>query len=270
MQYRHIRTIGGKGSGPDQFAAALRGVAVDRHGLVHAAGDSEVKVYDPAGKLKRRWPTSKPALCVAVDADGSTWVGQDQQVEIFEAAGKPVGSWRLPARVTCIGFAGDGVLLGDAADRAIRHHDRAGKHRNTIGKDSPVRGFLIPNGVVIFGVDAKGVIHAANPGKHRVEQYSTDGKLLGRIGRFNGVDPAGFTGCCNPTNVAVRDRIFTAEKAGPRVKAYDFQGNLLAVIATGIFDPNCKNMSVAAGPDGRVWVTDTVRNTILAFEQVTA
>jgi sugar lactone lactonase YvrE len=167
-------------------------------------------------------------------------------------------------RVTTIGFTKDAVLAGDANDRAIRRYDKSGKYLNTIGKDNPVNGFLIPNGVVSFVVDAHGVILAANPGKHRVESYQADGKLLGRIGKFSATDPAGFTGCCNPTNVALADCVYTTEKGGPRVKALDAAGNLLAVIATDAFDANCKNMSIAAAGK-RVYVADTVRLAILVF-----
>ena len=133
-----------------------------------------------------------------------------------------------------------------------------------------MNGLLIPNGMVDFAVDAQGVIHVANPGKHRVERYRPTGELLGHIGRFHGTDPAGFGGCCNPTNVAVRDRVYVTEKAGPRAKVYDFGGNLQAVIASDTFDPNCKNMSVAVDGRGTVYVADTVKLTIHAFEPVAA
>jgi streptogramin lyase len=68
--------------------------------------------------------------------------------------------------------------------------------------------------------------------------------------------------------VALRDGIFTTEKAGPRVKAYDFSGKLLAVIATDLFDANCKNMDIAVDQRGRVYVVDTVKASILVFEPV--
>jgi hypothetical protein len=133
-----------------------------------------------------------------------------------------------------------------------------------------VNGLLIPNGVVDFAVDGEGTIHAANPGKHRVERYSVEGKLLGRLGRFDGLAPEGFPGCCNPTNVAVRKHVYVTEKGGPRAKAYDLSGKLLAVIAAEVFDPNCKNMSIDADARGRVYVGDTVRRTIFVFEPVAA
>jgi sugar lactone lactonase YvrE len=271
MQYRHVQAIGGKGAAADRFTATLRGITVDAHGQLYAAGDSEIKVFDAAGRLKRRWPTTHPALSVAVASDGAVYVGQLGQIEIFDGTGKLLDTWRdqkLFGPVTAIGFTKDSVLAADVADRAIRRFDRSGKFVNNIGKDNPVNGLLIPNGVVDFAVDAKDTIYAANPGKHRVERYTPGGELLGHIGRFDGIDPAGFTGCCNPTNVAVRDAIFTTEKAGPRVKAYDFAGTLLAVIATDVFDANCKNMSIAVDSRNRVYVVDTVKLAIFVFEPV--
>jgi len=267
MQYRQVQVIDGKG--------ALHGIAVDGHGHgdVYAAGEAEIKVFDATGRLARRWSTSRPAWSVAVAGDGSVYAGELGQIEIFDGAGKLRDTWRddkLLRRVTAIGFSGDSVLAGDSADRAIRRFDRGGRFLNNIGKDNPLGGLLIPNGVVDFGVDGEGIVFAANPGKHRVERYTPGGQLLGHIGRFDGNDPAGFTGCCNPTNVAIGDAIYTAEKAGPRAKVYDFGGKLLAVIATEPFDANCKNMDIAVDSRGRVYVVETVKLAIFVFERVTA
>ena len=132
-----------------------------------------------------------------------------------------------------------------------------------------MKGFLIPNGVVDFSVDADGIIHAANPGKHRVERYTPDGRVArahrplrrdrsGGLPRLLQSDQRGRRG---------RDRIYVTEKAGPRAKVYDFEGKLLAVIATDVFDPNCKNMGIAVDARGRVYVADTVRLEILVFEE---
>jgi hypothetical protein len=271
MQYSQVRLLAGKGAEDDRFNAALRGVAAGPRDSVYAAGDREIKVFDDAGRLRRRWSTAKPALAVAVSGDGRVFVGQAGQVEIFDGAGRLSDTWRDQVRlgeVTAIGFFKGNVFLADARDRCIRRYDAGGKHLNDIGKDNRMKGFLIPNGVLDFGVDAKGILHAANPGKHRVERYTLEGELLGHFGRFDGRDPAGFSGCCNPTNVAVTDgaRVWVTEKAGPRAKVYDSGGKLLAVIAADVFDPNCKNMSIAAGSRGRVYVADTVKLRIFVFE----
>ena len=271
MQYSQVQVLAGKGAEDDRFTNALRGLAVDRRDSVYAAGDREIKVFDDAGRLRRRWSTTKPGLAVAVSGDGRVFVGEAGQVEIFDSAGRLSGTWRDEQRlglVTAIGFSKGNVFLADARDRCIRRYDAGGKHLNDIGNNNRMKGFLIPNGVVDFGVDAKGILHAANPGKHRVERYTPEGELLGHFGHFDGRDPAGFPGCCNPTNLAVTDgsRIWVTEKGGPRAKVYDSGGKLLAVIAAGVFDPNCKNMSIAAGSRGRVYVADTVKLQIFVFE----
>jgi len=271
MQYSQVQLLGGKGTGADQFAGALRGLAVDRQDHVYAVGDQELKVFAGAGRLQRRWVTSKPGYAVATANDGLVYVGQAGQVEIYDGAGRLSNTWRDAERlglVTAVGFARGTVLLADATDRCIRRYDKSGKFLNNIGKDNRTKGFLIPNGVVDFDVDAEGIIHAANPGKHRVERYTPEGELLGHFGRFDGRDPSGFSGCCNPTNVAVADdsRIFVTEKAGPRAKVYDAGGKLIAVIATDVFDPNCKNMDIAVDSRGLVYVADTVKLQIFVFE----
>ena len=273
MRYRQVSVIGGKGAGPDRFSASLRSLAVDPTGNIYAANGSQITVFDAAGRLRRRWSTSQPVYSVAVAPDGAVYTGQSHRIEIFDGAGNYVRTWRsdeLLWRVTAIGFGGGDVLAGDAMGRAIRRFDAAGKFRNNIGTDNPLNGLAVPNGVVDFGVDPQGVIHVANPGRHRVERYSPEGELLGHIGRFHGTDPAGFGGCCNPTNVAVHDRIYVTEKAGPRAKVYSFTGELEAVIAADAFDSNCKNMSIAVDRRGRVYVADTVRLAILVFEKVAA
>jgi len=269
MQYRQVAVIGGKGTAPGQFGASLRGIAVDAHGNLYAANDSQITLFDAAGRLRRRWSTSQPVHSVAVAGDGTVFTGQTGKIEIFDGAGKLVRTWRdeaLLGRVTALGFVDGDVLAGDATGRVIRRFDAGGKFRNHIGTDNPLNGLLIPNGVVDFGVDAHGIIHVANPGKHRVERYTPAGELLGHIGHFHGTDPAGFGGCCNPTNVAVRDRIYVTEKAGPRAKVYSFGGELEAVIAADVFDANCKNMSIAVDRRGRVYVADTVKLAIFVFE----
>ncbi len=271
MQFRQTAIIGGKGPGPGQFSTSLRGIAVDAHGNLYVANDSQITQFDTSGRLKRRWSTAQPVQSVAVAPDGAVYAGEIRQIEIFDGAGKLVNTWRddaLLGRVTAIGFVHGTVLAGDAVGRAIRRFDHRGKFLNNIGRDNPLNGLLIPNGVVDFGVDADGIVHVANPGKHRVEGYTPDGKLLGHIGHFHGTDPAGFGGCCNPTNVAVRDRIYVTEKAGPRAKVYSFGGELEAVIASDVFDANCKNMSIAVDSRARVYVADTVRLAIFVFEPV--
>jgi len=270
MKYRLTDRIAGQGTADHQFTGSLRGIAIDAEDRLYAVGDSVVKVFDPQWKLLRQWTTGLPGFCVAVAPDGGVWVGQWRQVQAFDQTGKLVDSWQHPEAlglITAIGFAGNDVFLGDATARCIHRYDRQGRFLNDIGDRHRKGGFHIPNGVVDFTVDAKGVLHVANPGMHRVERYDAAGELLGKFGRFGGTDPQGFPGCCNPTNLTVdgAGRVIVSEKAGPRAKVYDAEGQLLAVVADDVFDPNAKNMDLAVDSRGRVYVVDTVRLEIYVF-----
>jgi sugar lactone lactonase YvrE len=271
VEFQPARRIGGRGPAAHQFTRSLCGIAVDAEGRVYAVGDSAAKVYDPDGTLVRQWATGRPGECIAVDASGRVWVGEKEQVEVFAPEGELVDSWRDPGRlglVTAIGFAEGDVFLADATARWVRRYDGEGRLLNNIGDRHRKGGFHIPNGVVDFAVDAEGVLHVANPGMHRVERYSADGTLLGRFGRFDGRDPAGFPGCCNPTNLTVdgAGRIIVTEKAGPRVKVYDPEGQLVEVVADDVFDPAAKNMDVAVDSSGCIFVADTATLEIHVFE----
>ncbi len=270
MEYRLTRRIGGRGLARHQFHEALRGVAIDGD-RVCAVGDSVLKVFDAEGTLLGQWATGFPGECVAVDGESRVWVGERQQVEVFHPTRGLVDTWRDPerlGRVTAIGFGKAGELfLADATARCIRRYDAKRRLLNDIGERHRKGGFDIPNGVVDFAVDGEGVVHVANPGMHRVERYTAEGALLGHFGRFDGRDPSGFGGCCNPTNVTVdaRGRVIVSEKAAPRVKLYDPSGELLTVVADTAFDVGARNMDLAVDGAGRIYAVDTATLQICVF-----
>jgi sugar lactone lactonase YvrE len=275
LTYRPARRIAGKGSSDHQFRQSLHGVAVDDEDRLHAVGDAAVKIFGAQGDLVRQWPTVQPGYSVTVDGDGLTWVGQWRQVEIYDSQGALVDTWKKPERLGLVSAVAVGprdVFLADASGRCIRRFDREGRFLNNIGDRHRKGGFDIPNGVVDFALDGQGLIHVANPGMHRVERYTADGELVGRFGRFDGRDPEGFPGCCNPTNLALdlAGRVIVSEKAGPRVKVYDPSGQLLSIVAEEGFDPGAKNMDLAVDSRGRIYVADTVTLEIHVFAPASA
>jgi len=272
MKYERNRILSGRGGAPHQFLHSLTGITVGDQDQLYAVGDSVVKVFDSEGNFMKTWPTSQPGFSLGTDGR-TVYVGEEKQIEIFENSGQLLSTWRDSqrlGRVTAIGLLEDEVLVADALARCIRRFDGEGSFLNNIGDSNRMKGFNIPNGTLDFAIDRRGIIHACNPGKHRVEKYSPDGELLGHIGRFDGRDPEGFPGCCNPTNVTVTDRdwLYVTEKAGPRAKILDFEGNLITVVADDLFDPNCKNMDVAVDSRERVYVVDTVGLQINVFVPV--
>lgn len=270
MKYRLGCAIAGKGDGPAQFRQTLYGIAVGPEDRLHAAGDSEVKVFDAGGALLARWPTAAPAYCVTVATNGDVYVGEPGQVQRFDARGQPLSALRDEKRLrlpTSLAVHGDFILAGDLYTRAIHRFDRSGRHLNTIGSNNKTGGFMIPNSQIDFAVDAEGIIHAVNPGKHRVERYALDGALAGRFGRFTGTDPEGFSGCCNPTNIAVLGdgNVVVAVKAAPALKIYDGEGKLRAVFGTEHLDPQCRHFDLAVDRRLRIYAADSARLRVCVF-----
>lgn len=262
MTYEQERVFCGKGSESHQFAASLCGISIDSDDQVYAVGDTDLKIFDSEGAFQQRWSTETPGLSVGVSG-GEVYVGQAGRLTVYDHSGNLLQEWKDPERlglVTAVDFLDGAVLIADSYDRCIRRYTREGEFLNNIGKDNRMKGFNIPNGVLDFAVDREGFIRACNPGKHRVERYTAEGELRDHIGRFSGPDPRGFSGCCNPTNVAVDKRglVYVTEKTGPRAKVLDDKGNMIAIIAQDVFDPNSKNMDLAVDSRGRVFVADTV------------
>lgn len=270
MNYRHLRSISGRGLSADSFSSELRGLHIDKSDRLWAVGDQSVKLFDVQGKVVRQWKMESEPTCITTDAQGVVYVGYVGGFARYDDTGKLLSTFRdkeRSGRVTCIGFTGRDILIADATHRCIHRYDQDGHFLNDIGEQNNTHGFLIPNGHIDFAVDAEGVIHVANPGKFRIERYTPAGQVLGHFGRFGTKKPEDFPGCCNPTNMTRMSdgRIVVTEKAPPRMKVFDAQGKMLAVVTPEVFDPNCRNMDVAVDSRGQIYVADTVRLRILIF-----
>lgn len=275
MEYRRTGQLGGSQTAGG-FRTAARAVACDAAGSWYLAGDEEIRVFGAAGDLVRRWPTSRPAWSLAIDPEGRIWAGEPEQIEVFSPEGRLEASWpdaEWFGLITALAVTASEVFAADARTRWIHRFGRDRTLRNHIGDRHRKGGFHIPNGVLDFALDVDGTLVVANPGMHRVERYRPDGSKLGYFGRFGQHDPAGFPGCCNPTNVALAPgrEVVVSEKAGPRVKVYDPEGRLLSVVAAGEdFDPGCKNMDLAVDRDGRIGVVDPVERLLALYEPAPA
>jgi len=271
MRYELAKTIPSGSIASTWFREAVRGISVDDAGALYVVGDKRVIILEPSGEMRTSWSTEVEGLCVATDAKGQVYVGARGRIDVFDKKGGLVKSWRDAERlgiVTQIAFYDGWVLVGDVTGRCIRRFDESGTWKNDIGTGGRLRGFFIPNGHVDFAVQADGIIRACNPAKHRVERYTLDGELLDHFGKWGGRHVEDFPGCCNPTNLALgpTGHVVVTEKAPPRMKVYDDAGRLLAHVGSDLFDPNCKNMDVAVGREGRIYVVDTARLRVLQFE----
>lgn len=272
MSYRLGRRLAGRGEAASDFRRELRAVACDGDGNWLLAGDQEVKTFTPDGTLVARCPTSRPGWSLTVDGAGRVWVGEPGRIEIFSRDGALEDTWHdeeLFRLVTALAVSPEEVFVADVGSRWIHRFDSTRRLRNHIGDRHRKGGFHIPNGVLDFARDEDGTLVVANPGMHRVERYQADGTSSGFFGRFGQHDPAAFPGCCNPTNLALGPggEIVVSEKAGPRVKVYDRDGELIDVVADSRhFDAACKNLDLAVDRQGSIGVADTVTLSLAIFE----
>jgi hypothetical protein len=257
------------------FRESLRDVAVDGSDQVVALGDGYVRVFTAAGDPVRQWRAGNGAECLAVGPDGRVYVGGAGRVDVFDGGGQRVGGFAFgeagaPPAVSAVAVHGGDILVADASARIIRRFDATGRQRNLIGDQGKTKTFMLPNGKLDVAVDAAGVVRATDSGRHQVTAWALDGAPAGRFGKFGMRDPADFVGCCNPINLATTPdgKIVTAEKVAARVKVFEPDGRMLAVISAEHFDPMCTQIHLAVDSRGRILAADPVRRRIQVFSPV--
>jgi len=262
-----------------------RAVFVDPNGLIYVAGDSQVRVFDKAGQQTKTVDVQAGPQCLAVADDGTIYVGTQDHVEVFSPAGEQTMTWPSLGNgtmITGIALDKDALYIADAGHRIVLRCDRQGKVMGRIGEknaDRGIEGFVIPSPHFDLIMAPDGLLRVVNPGRHRIEAYTTDGQLEVAWGRF-GSDVEGFTGCCNPVSLAVLPDggFVTCEKGVVRVKVFGPDGRFVGVVAgprqlTGSTGQVCQTVDqcqgssfdVATDSQGRVYVLDTLQNAVRIF-----
>ncbi len=254
------------------FRTSLLGVVVTASDRIIALGDGEVRFLDSSGALMRAWRAGNDATCLAVSPDERVLVGAGDQVRVFDPDGKQlgrvaVGAMGRPPGITAIRVFKGELLVADATARLIRRFDLAGKQLGIVGDKSKAGSFILPNRSLDFDVGTTGVIRATDSGRHQVTAWSLDGTPQGSFGRFGMSNPEDFVGCCNPVNLALTPdgKVVTAEKMIARVKVFEPDGRLLALIGPENFDHNCTHIHLAVDSKGRIIAADPARREIKVF-----
>lgn len=256
----------------------LRGLAVDAAGKLYVAGDQAIVVFDKAGARGAEITLAAPPRCLAVAADGTLYVAMKEHVEVHDSKGKRRAAWKSlgeKAIVTSIAVADDAVFVADAGNRVVVRYNLAGNVLGLIGKKDEARnvpGFIIPSAHFDLAMGREGLLWVVNPGRHKLEAYTAGGDLELSWGKPS-TAIAGFSGCCNPTDIAILPdgRFVTSEKGIPRVKVYSAQGEFECVVAApDRFEKDVVGLDLAVDSKGRIFVLDPAAGKVRVFVRKTA
>jgi DNA-binding beta-propeller fold protein YncE len=249
-----------------------RALALDEADRLIVGGENEIAVIETSGVVRARIPVPFAVRCVAVEEDGTLYAGHADHVGVYRQGGAAPVQWPslgTNAVLTSIAVAGEDVFVADAGNRRVWRLDKQGRVLGRIGeKGNGQGGFVVPSAHFDLAIGSVGELWVVDPGRHLLIAFGRDGERRSAWGR-TGTEPEGFSGCCNPTDVAIRrDGSFvTSEKGLVRVKLYTPAGDLVGVVAgSDQFDEGVSGLDLAADSAGRILVLDPVRLEVRVFE----
>ena len=229
IDYKETRNIGlgdRKAGGIDLY-----------EGSVYLTGEHFILALDPQGKPKLNIKTEETGTCIKVNSD-AIFIGCEKKILKTDHEGNILTEWNIPgdrAVVTSLAVSENTLYVADAGQRKVFRYDLNGNEKDSFegkSESDAGHGFIIPSANFDLVIDPFGELWVVNPGKHALENYSSDGNLRGYWQKAS-MEIDGFTGCCNPAEIAcLSDGSFvTSEKGLVRIKVYDQSGKLLSVVA---------------------------------------
>lgn len=250
-----------------------RRIAVAPDGRIVVAADRSIGVLQPDGRHVGSYHFGRPVRSVAFAADGSFFVGCLDEVFRYDTLegtyGDEFASFDRGTVVAGLTVDGDRLYVADAGLGIVHVLDSEGREVTRI--ESTADRFHAP--AEFFAIDAAdGLVHVANPGRHRIETFDRDGRPVSVWGERSRTG-AGFVGCCNPVGLTLAGGrgFVTAERGTPSVKLFDPEGRFVRELAGPDRFPenaaasddagsNCRSggLDVAVTPNGAVLVLDRV------------
>ena len=278
IQYRRV---GKFGSGFHR----LRRLTVGPDDRVYVCGDQSMKIFDLDGRQLHEIKPKGLPHCVAIAGDGRIFMAAGDRIEIYGPDGAQQAQWTPQGSkvyFTALALAEDDLYVADARRREVVRYDRAGKEIDRFGKKDRARknpGIVVPSPYFDLIPGPDGNIHLINPGRHRVEAYTPDGRYASSWGK-PGAAIENFSGCCNPVYMTFLKNgdYVLSEKGLLRVKLHDAEGQFKGVVAgANAFVKKGegaaaslrlnKGLDVAVDSKDRVLVSSPYEQTVQIFER---
>ena len=243
-----------------------------RDNQLFIVGDQKMQVIQQNGKLLKEVNFDKKPTCIYASA-GNIFVGFRKSVQVLNRDGVKITDWNLfsdSTVITSIAEQSGTVFVADAGKRMVRKFNLEGKAMGEIeGKagNDQIHGFIIPGPHFDLAFNADGELWVVNPGRHALENYTTDGNLR-TWWQASSIKIEGFSGCCNPVSFAfLPDGSFvTSEKGMIRIKTYKPSGEFSGVVAApSKFVTDGHAPDLAVDNEGNIYALDIDKKILRLF-----
>ncbi len=198
-------------------------------GSIYVATQNNIYIYGLSGELQTNFPIPSDLRDLTV-YDGQIYALFSTRIEVYDRQGNMTQDWEAcsdNSDYCSLAVCGDGIFVTDASNKNICKYNLDGTLSMFI--KSP-NGFIVPS--YCFGITVlDGKVFCSNPGRHLVEQYTTEGEYVSSFGR-SGAGKGAFSGCCNPAILTPANggELLTSEKGIPRISCYDKNGKFRSIL----------------------------------------
>ncbi len=239
---------------------------------IYVAGDNKIKIISLSGKLLAELSLQFNPRVLDV-FQGKIFLSDGSRIYVFDEEGNALHEWQSQypdSHFTSLAANVDNVFVADAGKRKIFRFSVKGELLNEFdgkAEEGALHGFIIPSPTFDIAINNENELWVVNPGLHSLENYTFDGKLRGHW-KQSGVNPEGFSGCCNPNYIAFLEdgRFVTSEKGLVRIKTYKQSGELDGVVAAPVkFAENGNAPDIAADSQNNIYALDFDTKLIRVF-----
>lgn len=272
IKYEEIKSI--------PLKEEIKRIEVAKDGGIWVSSGKDILILSPEGNLKSKIKFSNDVKCFHLSNDRLI-VGFKDFIEIYSPDGNKVKTWESFGKkvwLTAIVYFDGEIFVADCGNRQVlRCTDNREIKAKIDGKsEERSNGFIIPSPYFDMGKGIDGLLWIANPGRHRIEAYNKEGKIIKWWGKPTfAID--GFCGCCNPSyfKITKEGKFVTSEKGLVRIKVYSSAGELESVVGgmetfpsyykSSI--PESVGLDIAVDESGKVYVADIVEKKIRIFKE---
>lgn len=255
---------------------SLRAIAVDKDDYIYVSGADKLIKYDKTGQYLHEIETGFDAFCMAISEQGKLYLGSRKEIQVYTLNLVLIDSWKIHAEkaiLTSLAVDEENIYLADAGNKIIYRYNLKGEFLNEIGRKDPsqgIDGFVIPSPYFDVAMGREGELWAVNSGRHQLESYGEDGRLI-YSWKKTSMHVDGFSGCCNPSHIAILSNgsFVTSEKGIERIKITSPTGEFLSVVAPPkAFDLGTKGIDLAIDSKDRILAIDPKRKQVRIFTKL--